>query len=119
MSTETPITNTELPQKKFSLFAMTSAITGALTYLLYIIPLVSDLSVLWSLILAPISALAAIITGHKGKHEIRKADGAMAGKKLANFGLVLGYLYITLCILFIVLLVLGVAGIANYVGNIK
>jgi hypothetical protein len=117
MSTQAPIVPSEGTPKKFSVMAAISAVTGAITYLIYLVPAFTDMSVLTSAILAPISALAAIITGHRAKHLIRKAEGTMSGKKLANAGLIMGYIYIILCILLVVLVVLGVAGLADLVKN--
>ncbi len=117
MNTQAPIVPSDGAPKKFSIMAAISAITGAITYLIYLVPAFTDMSVLTSAILAPISALAAVITGHRAKHLIRKADGAMSGKKLANTGLALGYVYIALCILVIILVILGVAGLADLINN--
>lgn len=117
MSTQAPIVPSEGTSKKISFFAIGSTLTGALSYLLIFFHNLIDMGFLWAAILAPISALIAIITGIKGKSEIRKADGNMSGKKLANAGLAMGYIYIGICILIVVLLIVGVAGIADYVNN--
>ena len=112
MSSEMPVipTPTPAPEKKMSTLALVSTITGALTYLLPIIFNLADTSALWATFLSPITAIVAIVTGHKGKSEIRNSQGAMSGKKLANAGLIMGYIYIGLIVLGIILLiVLGAA----------
>lgn len=44
----------------------------------------------WTL-LPGISSIAAIITGHLAKKEIRESGGSLSGDGLATFGLILGY----------------------------
>jgi hypothetical protein len=117
MTTETPTTN-ESPNKRFSFYALASTITGVLSYLLIFFHSLAKMSFIWAAILAPISALIAIITGHKGRHEIVQSDGMVTGKKLAHTGLVLGYLYYAICIILIVAVVLGAAALANYLSNL-
>lgn len=119
MNTNTPVVPDTQAPKKFSYYALSSSISGALTWLLIFFYRLIDMSLIWAAILAPLAAIVAVITGHKGIREIRKAEGSMSGKKLANTGLILGYLYLGICILLVVLLVLGVAGIANWVSTIE
>ncbi len=112
MSSEMPVipSPTDAPEKKTSTLALVSTITGALTYLLPIIFNLADTSALWATLLSPITAIVAIVTGHKGKSEIRNAQGTMSGNKLANAGLIMGYIYIGLIVLGIILvIVLGAA----------
>jgi ATP/ADP translocase len=61
MSTQAPIVPSEGTPKKISFFAIGSAITGALSYLLIFFHNLIDMGFLWAAILAPISALIAII----------------------------------------------------------
>ena len=72
MSSEMPVipTPTPTPEKKMSTLALVSTITGALTYLLPIIFNLADKSALWATFLSPITAIVAIVTGHKGKSEV-------------------------------------------------
>jgi|GEM_PF-510593 hypothetical protein len=112
MSSEMPVipTPTPTPEKKMSTLALVSTITGALTYLLPIIFNLADKSALWATFLSPITAIVAIVTGHKGKSEIRNSQGAITGKKLANAGLIMGYIYWGLIVLGIILVIaLGAA----------
>ncbi len=105
-------------KKGFSLWSVASLITGALSYLLILFHSPIKMSFLVAAILAPISALAAVITGHKSKNQIRHAEGEMGGKKLANTGLVLGYVYLAICLLLAVLAIVGVTSIVSGIGQI-
>lgn len=106
MTTDLP-TNTEQSKNRFSFYALASTVTGVLSYLLIFFHSLIDMSFLWAAILAPISALIAIITGHRGKREIRKAEGIVTGRKLANTGLILGYIYFAICILLLAAVIFG------------
>jgi hypothetical protein len=117
MSTELPEVKNEGTRKKFSFYSLSSTIAGALTYLLIFLHNLIDMSFLWAAILAPLAAIVAIITGHKGKHEIHEAEGNMAGKKLANAGLIMGYVYIGTCILIAVLVIVGIVLGAKLLGD--
>jgi hypothetical protein len=66
-------------------------------------------------ILVPvIGAIVAIITGHMARSEIRRSGGAIEGDGLAVAGLVLGYvsLLLGLAVLFFVIFVIGLVGVA-------
>jgi hypothetical protein len=95
-----------------------SLVTGALSYLLIFFHSLINMSFLVSAILAPITAIAAIITGHSSKKQIRNAGGEMAGKKMANAGLILGYIYLAICILLLVLAILGLSPIISGLGGL-
>ncbi len=120
MSSETPVvTEPEVPSHKgFSILSVVSLITGALSYLLIFFHSLINMSFLVSAILAPISALVAIFTGHSSKRQIRRADGTMSGKKLANAGLIMGYIYIAICVLILVLVILGVTSLVSGLGQL-
>jgi len=105
-------------KKGFSVYAIVSAITGVLTYLLIFLHSLVDMSFIAAAILAPISALVAIFTGHRAKREIRRSDGNLGGKKLANTGLTLGYIYIIIVVLILVLAVLGVGSLISNITNL-
>ncbi len=63
-------------------------------------------------ILPFLGAIAAIITGHMAKSEIKKSMGMITGNGMATAGLVLGYLNIALGVcLLCVLVVLPLLGI--------
>jgi hypothetical protein len=117
MSAELPEVKKEIMPKKFSFYSLSSTIAGALTYLLIFLHKLVEMSFLWAAILAPLAAIVAIITGHKGRHEIHEAEGNMTGKKLANAGLIMGYVYIGICILLVVLVIVGIVLGAKLLGG--
>jgi len=106
------------PKKGFSLLSVASFVTGLLSYLLIFFHTPLKMSFLVAAILAPISALAAVVTGHKSKHQIRHAEGEMSGRKLANTGLVLGYVYLAICVLLVILAIVGVSSVISGIGQI-
>ncbi|HNR01616.1 MAG TPA: DUF4190 domain-containing protein [Anaerolineaceae bacterium] len=63
---------------KDSSLALASLITGILGWT--ILPL--------------LGSVAAIVTGHLGKKEVRESHGALAGEGMATAGLILGYIQI-------------------------
>lgn len=83
----------------------------AQTSTLAIVSLISGI-VSWFL-LPFIGAIAAIITGHMAKREIRDSHGGLTGEGMATIGLVLGYLQLVLGVcgvcLVIVFLVMGLS----------
>lgn len=107
-------------RKGISVSAIISAISGVFTYLLLFFHSLINMKLELAFFLAPIPALAAIITGHKAKRQIRRSAGQLKGKKLANTGLILGYIYIlTGVILFLLVIVGVVSGISGIVGLFK
>ena len=70
--------------------ALTSMISGILTFLWTPITWILSISSWLVIILAPISALVAVIAGARAKKMIRESQGALGGKKMANAGLWLG-----------------------------
>jgi hypothetical protein len=81
------------------------------TSTLAIISLISGI-VSWFL-LPFIAAVAAVITGHMAKSEIRKSNGLLGGNGMATAGLVLGYIQLGLglcvCLVVAVMLALGIS----------
>jgi hypothetical protein len=81
------------------------------TSTLAIVSLIAGI-VSWFLI-PVIAAIAAVITGHMAKSEIRKSNGTLGGNGLATAGLVLGYvqlgLGLCLCLVIAALLAFGVS----------
>ena len=81
------------------------------TSTLAIISLISGI-VSWFM-LPVIAAIAAVITGHMAKSEIRKSNGMIGGNGLATAGLVLGYIQlglgICLCIAIAAMLAFGIS----------
>jgi hypothetical protein len=76
-----------------------------------IISLISGI-VSW-FILPFIAAVAAVITGHMAKNEIRKSNGMLGGNGMATAGLVLGYIQlglgVCLCLLVAAMLAFGIS----------
>jgi hypothetical protein len=85
------------PPPSNSTMAIVSLVTGILA---------------WVGILPLIGAIAAVITGHMAKSEIRKSMGTLGGEGMATAGLVLGYIQLALSVLclcaFLVMMTLGV-----------
>jgi hypothetical protein len=74
---------------------------------------VSLVSGLVSWVLLPLlAAIVAIITGHMGRSEIRRSNGALDGDGMAVAGLILGYLQIGLLIITILGFILFFGGLA-------
>ncbi len=101
----------EQPKSSFSIQAILSVVTGILSYLLIFFHSLINMGFIVAAILAPISAVIAIFTGHKAKRKIRQSGGAIHGSKLAGVGLFLGYLYIIVAVLFLILALLGLGGL--------
>jgi hypothetical protein len=99
------------PKTTVSIQAIVSFVTGILSYLLIFFHSLIDMGFILALILAPITAVIAIITGHRAKKQIRHADTNMRGTKLASIGLFLGYLYVILAVLVLILALLGLGGL--------
>ncbi len=99
------------PKTTVSIQAIVSFATGILSYLLIFFHSLIDMGFILALILAPVTAVIAIITGHRAKKQIRHADTNMRGTKLASIGLFLGYLYIILAVLVLILALLGLGGL--------
>jgi len=69
---------------------------------------------LWSMILGILSfaimyfglltAIPAIICGHIAKSKIKESNGKLLGTGMANAGIILGYVYIIIFLLFILFL---------------
>jgi len=62
---------------------------------------------------APLLALIAIIFGYRSKYEIRKSAADMKGRHIANYGLMLGYLFILFAIFVTILVLMGVMSLAG------
>ncbi len=60
-----------------------------------------------------LGGIAAVVTGHVAKNQIRSSAGRMAGDGLATAGLVLGYLNLALAVLALCLGVLILAGVIS------
>jgi hypothetical protein len=62
------------------------------------------------LVLCPfVCSIVALVLGYQARREIDRSGGAMGGRGNATAGLILGWVGIALCLVFIVLIVLGVA----------
>lgn len=62
-------------------------------------------------------ALAAVITGHMGKKEIRESQGALTGDGMALAGLILGYTQLGLFLLVAVCFIAFMAAISAGVSS--
>jgi hypothetical protein len=117
-------TNLPAPQTRhrLSIASVISMISGILTHALVIFHSLIDMSLILAIFLAPIAAILAIITGHKATREIKRSDGVLTGRKMAKTGLILGYLYLIICIVLIILAILLfggiVAGLTSLLGNL-
>lgn len=113
-----PVTEEAPAKKGFSILALVSTLTGVLSYFLVFFFKLIHLNGFLALVLAPISALAAIITGHRARRQIKHSDIQLSGKKLANTGLILGYVFIILGIIIIVVAVLIAGSFISGVSHI-
>jgi len=70
-------------------------------------------------ILPFIAAIAAVITGHMAKNEIKKSNGMLGGNGMATAGLVLGYvqLGLGLCLCIVVAAMLAFGMSIPLIGN--
>ena len=103
--------------KKLNIAAVISLISGILTYAFYIFGSLVDINFIAAVILAPITAIIAIITGSAAKRKIRQSDGSLGGSRMANVGLWLGWIYLIICVVVIVLmLIIGGAVISSISG---
>jgi hypothetical protein len=60
-----------------------------------------------------LGSLLAVILGHSAKVQIRKSNGAEGGSGLATAGLVLGWVGVVSLVLFVALVMVGIASNAN------
>jgi len=106
------------PQEKgFSVLALVSTLTGIFSYFLVLLHSVIHMKPLVAMLLAPFSALAAVITGHISHRQIKASDGTLTGIKLSRTGLVLGYLYFALGVLALILVALGAAWLIHLING--
>jgi hypothetical protein len=70
-------------------------------------------------ILPFVAAVAAVITGHMAKTEIKKSNGMLGGNGMATAGLVLGYvqLGLGLCLCIVVAAMLAFGMTIPFIGN--
>jgi len=87
------------------------------TSTLAIISLISGI-VSW-LLLPFIASIAAVITGHMAKNEIKKGNGIITGNGMATTGLILGYvqLGLGLCVCIVVAVMLAFGMSIPFIGN--
>ncbi len=104
--------------KKINIPALISMVSGILSYALLFFHSLIDMKLTLALFLAPITALIAIFTGARAKRLIRQGDGLVGGKKMANTGLWLGWIYIVGIILLIVLAVTIFGGLVSGINSL-
>jgi len=87
------------------------------TSTLAIISLISGI-VSW-FILPFVAAIAAVITGHMAKSEIRRSNGMLGGNGMATAGMVLGYIQLGLavCLCLVVAGMLAFGMTIPFIGN--
>lgn len=76
----------------------------------------------WTILPIFITAIAAVITGHMAKKEIRTAGGTLSGNGMATAGLILGYINIVVFILAVIafsFLVINSASINSVFNDIN
>lgn len=107
----------EQPTTQPSVLSIVSAVSGLITYFWYMITKMVTDNIILPGVLAFITAIVAIVTGHKGLREINRSNGTITGKRWAKTGLILGYIYIGLIVIGIILvIVLGAAIISSVRG---
>ena len=62
------------------------------------------------LAVCPFVGIAALVVGNKARKQIDAAPGQFAGRGMATAGFVLGIVSVTLIALFMLLVILGIAG---------
>ena len=113
---EAPVEQTK--PKRLTISALVSFASGILTYLLLFFHSLVDMKLLLAIFLAPFTALVAIFAGARAKRMIRRSDGQLGGKKLASTGQWLGFIYLALCALLIVLAVVIFGGLVSGIDSI-
>jgi hypothetical protein len=91
------------PATRTSTLAIVSLISGIISW--FLLPL--------------IAAVAAVITGHLAKNEIKKSNGMISGNGMATAGLILGYvqLGLGLCVCVVVAIMLAFGMTIPLIGN--
>jgi len=89
------------PPRETSALAITALVTGILGWTF--LPL--------------LGSLAAIITGHMARAEIRRSNGRLDGDGMAIAGLVLGWVVLGLSVLALVAVLLFFGGLAVLLGT--
>ena len=106
------------PVKKVNTPALVSMIGGILTFLWLPITSLLNTSGWLAVVLSPISALVAVIAGARAKRNIRQSQGELPGRKMANAGLWLGWIFIIGTILLIILGFTVLGGLIGWVGGL-
>ena len=68
-----------------------------------------------------IGSIAAVVTGHMGRKQIKESDGMQGGDSLAMFGLILGWVGIAINLLVLCLAIMAVFGLTLMgpeIGNV-
>lgn len=87
---------TPQPPTKTSVMAIISLVTGILGFVQ---------------ILPGIGPIAAVITGHIAKSEIKKSNGMVTGNGMATWGLILGYIMLAIGLCLTCVFVAAFAGL--------
>jgi len=104
------------PKKALSFSAVISFIFGIGTFV-WFFTMVSEKPVL-TYITTLVIALIAVFTGHQAKHQIRTNAPAVnvKGKHIANFGLMLGYLFLLFAVFIVALDLMGIVTVKGLFG---
>ncbi len=106
------------PVNKVNTPALVSMIGGILTFLWLPITSLLNISGWLAVVLSPISALVAVIAGARAKKNIRLSQGELSGRKMANAGLWLGWIFIIGTLLLIILGFTVLGGLIGWVGGL-
>lgn len=104
------------PKKALSFSAVISLLFGIGTFVWFFI-MVSEKPIL-TYITTLVIALIAVFTGHQAKHQIRINAPAInvKGKHIANYGLMLGYLFLLFAVFIIALDLMGIVTVKGLFG---
>jgi len=104
--------------KKTSSAAIVSLVTGIFSWVVLFFHDAVNVALIPALIIAPISALIAVIFGIRGRHQVRDGGGAVTGKVMANVGMILGWVYLIIGIILLALVILGLTTLIGSLGNL-
>lgn len=104
------------PKKALSFSAVISLLFGIGTFV-WFFTMVSEKPLL-TYITTLVVALIAVFTGHQAKHQIRTNAPAInvKGKHMANYGLMLGYLFLLFAVFVVALDLMGIVTIKGLFG---
>jgi len=104
------------PKKALSFSAVISFLFGIGTFVWFFTTVSSK--PVFTYIVTLIIALIAVFTGHQAKHQIRTSAPAInvKGKHMANYGLMLGYLFLLFAVFVVALDLMGIVTVKGLFG---